>query len=240
MPTDWFRITADAATADVEIEGEIRAGDAKRFLQAIPPGARTITLRITSPGGDPDAALQIAAGLRAHPAHVAVTIVKLAASAATLPVMAGDRVRMERSAVAMLHNPHAKSVQSRDLDARMLRDAAAQLDRVKARMVEAYRWRMRPGSAELARLMDDVTWLDADAAVRLGPADEVTTAAPAVTACFDVAALAELLGPVPPRFAALLGVATSPASARVNVFDIYRARETIRQERLAALNGGRR
>lgn len=235
----WFTVRAQANVADVAIEGEIRAGDARQFLAALPLSARRIALRITSPGGDPETALTMAAGLRGHPARVEVTIPHLAASAATLPVMAADWVEIAPDAAAMLHNPTLIPERSARPDSRMLRDAAGALERVKDRMLDCYGWRLKVSRSEVAKLMAETTWLDAEGAVRLGFADTVTSTALPMAACLDATALVRL-GRVPPRFARLVAELRRPTLPRpsLNVAAYYADRERERLATLAASGWG--
>ena len=73
--------------------------------------------------------------LRRHPATVTVDIDGMALSAASVIAMAGNRIRMAKNAVLMVHNPwtiHAG-------DAVAFRDTADILDKVKTTLVGAYR-----------------------------------------------------------------------------------------------------
>src|ERR1051326_8732232 len=57
-------------------------------------GAKTINVRINSPGGDVDHALAIYNALVRSPAHVVVDVDGSAASAASLIAMSGNKIRM--------------------------------------------------------------------------------------------------------------------------------------------------
>jgi len=203
--TPWYTIRNHADVADVAITGPIEAPDARRFIAALPSNARTINLRISSLGGDPIAAMQIAAALRAHRARVEVTIAKIAASAATLPAMAGDRVRIAADAAVMIHAPRMIPDNAAPLTVRRLRAAAGELEGVRNQMATVYGWRLKGGNAAIGKLVDDEggTWFDPAEAVRLGLADEVTPSASATAARFDSTAIASL-GPPPARFAAFV------------------------------------
>ena len=218
----WYTIRAHADVADVAITGPIAAGDGLRFVAQLPSRANAIRLAISSIGGDVTAALQVASALKAHRARVEVTIGQIAASAATLPVMAGDRVRIAADAVVMLHNPEVVPDDKAPRDARALRSAAAELDRVRDQMIACYSWRLR---GNVASLLDATTWWDAAEAVRHRLADEISSPEP-ITACFDPRALAAL-GVVPQRFRArLVALADSRRAPRnrINVAEIYERR----------------
>src|SRR5690606_28973282 len=71
-----------------------RLGDIKELL-----------VYINSPGGDVFAGQAIYSMLKRHPAKVTVYVDGLAASAASIVAMAGDRVIMPRNAMMMIHRP---------------------------------------------------------------------------------------------------------------------------------------
>jgi len=221
--TPWYTIRNRTDTADVEITGEIRLADAHRLIAGLPRNARTIRLRISSLGGDPVAGVQIANALRSHPARVEVTIAKIAASAATLPVMAGDHVRISADAAAMIHAPRMIVSEDTPLTVRRLRQAATELEGVQNSIARTYAWRLKRDAAAIARLVDadTETWLDPAECVAWGIADEVIPAAPAAAARFAPSAIAAL-GRPPSRFAALVAAlaTTQRASAsRAPVID---------------------
>lgn len=220
----WFRVTAHADVADVAITDEIREGDAGRFLAALPRSARTIRLHVTSAGGAAGDGLAIAQGLRAHPARVHVVVAGLAASAATLPICAGDRVQIERDAIVMLHEPHVVPRAGDGVRAGELRDAAAALERLRAQMVATYGWRLKHDGPAIAALMKATTWWSAEDAVRAGLGDEVV-AGSAAGAHFSVAAVAKL-GRVPRRFERAITALTR--SAGLDVAALYRRRLNVR------------
>ena len=67
--------------------------------------ASTITVRVSSPGGDVFDGIAIANALASHPAHVTVQVDSLAASiASVIAVSAGDRILMAPNSQMMIHN----------------------------------------------------------------------------------------------------------------------------------------
>ena len=225
--TPWYAIRAHADVADLEIRGVIGDLDgspgtstsAHQFLadlRALPSTVKTIRVALSSPGGSPWDATDIANALREHKVRVEITIGALAASAATLVVMGGNVVTIAKNGLAMLHNPHALVLG----DAPGLRDMATALDKIKSAMLDTYRWRMRKSRDELAKLMDATTWFDATEAIAAGIADRVASA-PAAEARFDGRMLARL-GPAPARFAARIAVLATPRPAgRISITEMY-------------------
>ena len=128
-----------------------------------------LLVRINSPGGDVFAAQAIYTMLRQHSAKVTVRVDGLAASAATLILMAGDTIQMPANAMLMVHNPWTLTAG----DANDLRGMADTLDAVRDSMLAAYTARTGRTADEIIPLLDAETWLTAERAKELGFADEV-------------------------------------------------------------------
>jgi len=131
---------------------------------------RRITVRINSSGGDVFAASAIHTALREHAAEIVVKVDGIAASAATVVVMAGDRVMIPASAYMMIHNP--MSVLLGMFGAAELKKMAGDLDVIKNGMISAYAARTGKDRKAISKLMDAETWLTGEEAVREGFADE--------------------------------------------------------------------
>lgn len=175
--------------------------DAKIFideLNALPSSVETINLHINSPGGDVFQAVPIANALRAHKAKVNVVVEGIAASAATLPMMAGDSIVVAENALVMIHNPWTVAIG----DAAELRNVCEMLDRGRQAIIATYQWHSELSAEELGALMDATTWMDADEALANGFATEVGAAVQAA-ALFDPEMLAKL-GPAPEKYQARL------------------------------------
>jgi len=128
-------------------------------------------VRINSPGGDVFGAINIANALRAQKEkgrRVETIVDGLAASAATLVMMAGDVVKVADNAIVMVHNPWAVAAGNAD----DMRKEAEVLDEVRDAIIATYQWHAELSDKELKKLMDDETWMDADTAVELGFATE--------------------------------------------------------------------
>lgn len=126
-------------------------------------------VRVHSPGGDVFAASAIYTMLRRHSARVVMHVDGLAASAATIVLMAGDTIIMPINAMLMIHNPWTVAMGN----AGDLRQSADALDAVKASMMAAYAEKTGLPSEELAAIMDAETWYTAEEAVAQGFADEL-------------------------------------------------------------------
>jgi len=171
---NWYSIQDRAdQPAEISVFDEIGAWgvSAKQFigeLKAI--DATSIKLAINSPGGSVFDALAMYNALRQHPANVEVTVLGIAASAASLLAMAGDTIIMPENAFMMIHNPWAVAAGNAD----ELRDFAATLDIIATSLVGTYVARTGLPEDEIKQLLADETWLTAEDAVAKGFATEMS------------------------------------------------------------------
>ena len=169
----WFDFRAQAGGAEIVIYDEIGAFGipAKAFLdevKALGPVAE-LTVRVNSPGGSVFDGVAIYNALKRHEAKVTVWIDGIAASIASMIAMAGDEIVMPENAMLMLHDPSGL-VMGTAADMRGMADA---LDKMKAGMVAAYRYKSGRDDAEIEALMAAETWLSAQEALEVGMADRV-------------------------------------------------------------------
>lgn len=153
--------------------GEWLDVDSRKFtseLKAI--DSDQITVRINSGGGSVFTAQAILSSLRRHKAKVTVYVDGLAASAASVIAMAGDKVIMPANAMMMIHNPLTWA----GGEAADFRKMADTLDQVRMSIVAAYREKTGLEDEAIIELMDAETWMTADDAVEWGFADEVESA----------------------------------------------------------------
>ena len=132
---------------------------------------KDVTVRINSGGGDVFAAHAIHNQLIAYKGKVTVIIDGLAASAATIIAVAGDRIIMPSNALFMIHNPAIGL--SDYYDAEELAQAVEALNAIKASIVAAYRKRCKVSAEELAEMMDAETWMGAAECLEKGFVDEI-------------------------------------------------------------------
>jgi len=188
---NWYSIKAkaDQKTAEISIYDEIGywGVTAKQFIGDLKAlDATTIKLAINSPGGAVFDALAIYNALRQHPAAVEVTIMGVAASAASVIAMAGDTIVMPENAFMMIHNPLNLAYGNAD----DLREMADVLDKIGASLIGIYAKRTGLPEDEIKALLDAETWLNAEEAVTKGFADELQ-AELKVAAAFDMERLPE-------------------------------------------------
>lgn len=170
----WFTIRAEAASeqADVLIYdyigwGGVTAADFAKELKALT--AKTITVRINTPGGDVFDGLAIYNSLKAHGAAIHVKVDGLAASIGSIIAMAGDTVTMGGSAFLMVHNPWALAIGNAD----DMREMAATLDKIGDSLAGIYATRKGVSAEQARQWMADETWFTAEEAQAAGLADTV-------------------------------------------------------------------
>lgn len=149
----------------------------------------TINLRINSPGGSVTEAAAMLAALDEHPARIEVDVDGLAASAASVVMMAGDHVRVATNGLVMIHNPHAMAIG----DADEMRRMADLLDKVREQIIDAYRRKSSMSRKEISKAMDLESWYTGDEAVAVGLADEASKPV-SVAAFADLLTVAAKLG----------------------------------------------
>ena len=141
------------------------------FKDELFAGSGPITIWINSPGGDCIAASQIYTMLMDYKGDVTVKIDGIAASAASVVAMAGTKVLIAPTALMMIHNP-ATMAFGDHVD---MEKAIDMLSEVKESIINAYEIRTGLPHKQLARMMDDTTWMNARKAIDLGFADGILT-----------------------------------------------------------------
>ena len=139
------------------------------FREELNAGEGDITVWINSPGGDVFAAAQIYNMLKEYPGNVEVRIDGMAASAASVVAMAGDRISMSPVAMMMIHNPMTVAMG----DHKAFQQAMDMLEEVKESIINAYELKTGQSRTVISHMMDDETWFNAKKAVELGFADDI-------------------------------------------------------------------
>ncbi len=128
-----------------------------------------IDIRINSGGGDVFAAHAIYNQLKSHKASVNVYVDGLAASAASVIAMAGDKIYMPSNAMMMIHNPLTIAIgEVKDFE-----KAIDMLNQAKKSIIASYRVKTGKQHQELSDLMDEETWMIGEDAFEKGFIDEV-------------------------------------------------------------------
>jgi ATP-dependent Clp protease protease subunit len=134
-------------------------------------GGNPVTVRLNSPGGDLIAASVMSATLKDYPGKVTVKVDGLAASAAVMVALAGDRVLIQPSAYMMIHDPAVGIMGYFKVDD--LKGLIDELRSIKNGIVEGYAAKTKMDADKLSKMMDAETWMTASEAVAYGFADEV-------------------------------------------------------------------
>jgi len=132
-------------------------------------GAGPVTVNINSPGGDMFEGLAIYNLLREHKGEVTVKVLGLAASAASIIAMAGDKRQIARAGFFMIHNCWVVASGNRH----DLREIADWMEPFDASMADIYLARTGLKLAEVQKQMDGETWIGGSSAVEQGFADEL-------------------------------------------------------------------
>ena len=176
MKKFWNWIHNEAGDRVLRLEGPIDDesfwGDEvtpKAFREELNADAGDITVWINSPGGNVFAAAEIYTMLRDYPGSVTVKIDAIAASAASVIAMAGNKVLMSPVAMLMIHDPSTIAMgNTKDME-----KAIATLNEVKESIINAYAAKSGLSHNRISKLMENETWMNAKKAVELGFADEV-------------------------------------------------------------------
>jgi ATP-dependent protease ClpP protease subunit len=180
---DWYKLKnqADEETADLYIYDEIMPAYMAEWFGGVSAqglieelneiSASTINVRINSPGGAVFEAIAIYNALISHSAAINVYVDSLAASAASVIAMAGDKITMMVGSQMMIHDAMGLEMGN----AAEMREYADFLDRQSDNIASIYAEKSGGDAKDLRGLMLAETWLYPEEAVELGLADEVYT-----------------------------------------------------------------
>lgn len=144
-----------------------------------------ITVRLNSGGGIAHEGMAIYSALAAYPDEVHVIVDSMAASAASLIAMAGDRITMRLGSVMMIHDPAQPWTEERGTADDHLRLAKA-LNVVGGAYADVYAKKSGTGRDEARAVMKDETFMDGPEAIALGFATDYDPDSAAVVAAkFD-------------------------------------------------------
>ncbi|MBN3779196.1 Clp protease ClpP [Burkholderia sp. Ac-20345] len=205
----WWDIRAQANAAggsevEIRIYGDIGfwGTDADLFvakLDEVASTATSIVVAINSMGGDVFDAFAIYNAVRRYAGKVTGRVDGVAASAASLILMACDTIEMPSNARLMIHNPHTVAAgESGDL-----RKLADLLDSMSDSMMAAYVERSGRTEEEVRAIMDAETWLTAAQAKEQGFCDAIVDPI-RIAAYAGAARLAARYAAVPAEIVAVL------------------------------------
>lgn len=176
-----MKMSADGKSGDIFIYGEITKyaweeygeKSAQIFKQELDDlgDVELINLYVNSPGGSVFEGITIHNMLKRHDARVIAHVDALAASIASVIIMAADEIRMPSNSMLMIHNPWTFAIGN----AVELRKKADDLDRIGESAVQSYLAKSGDKLQEdkLREMLDAETWLSADEAYEYGLCDVV-------------------------------------------------------------------
>ena len=158
MKKFWNWVHDDSGGRTLRLEGPIDSenfwGDEitpQDFRAELEAGDGDVTVWINSPGGNVFAAAEIYTMLKEYAGSITVRIASIAASAASVVAMAGDRVEMSPTALLMIHDPSTIAMGN----AKDMEKAIATLNEVKESIINAYAAKTGLRHGRIADLMSD-------------------------------------------------------------------------------------
>ena len=184
----WYQIQAKKdkpKAAEISIHDEIGLWgiSASAFMRDLRGMGELdeIHLSIHSPGGDVLDGWAIYNSLKNSKAKITARVEGLAASMASVILMAADTVEIPENAYVMIHNPWGLAIG----DADEMRDTADLLDKLGNGLVNAYTSRTGNTEADVREWMDAETWMDGKEAVERGFADKLLDGVALSARAFD-------------------------------------------------------
>ena len=129
-----------------------------------------VQIVLNSYGGSCSAAVRMYDDVCAYPGKVTMIISGTAASAATVLAMAADELEMTPGSLYMIHDPSVVAWGNE----RDLQEAINLLAACKDSILNVYARRCKLPRNDLAQMMTDTTWMDAQAALKHGFIDRIS------------------------------------------------------------------
>ena len=137
-----------------------------------------VVVEINSPGGDMFSGSEMATAIKNYSGSIITNIVGLAASAASVVALAGDKVEMAPTAQLMIHRASASANGNVDV----MNSAGQSLDSIDQSLVDVYVAKTGMSPTDVYNMMVNETWINAKEAVEKGFADDIMfDTAPTVT-----------------------------------------------------------
>lgn len=167
----------------IEVKGVIVMNDYKEFyewygfectspndvINQLPTDNSPVEIIINSGGGHVDAGTEIYSRLKAYEGEVVTKTYSMAASAASIIAMAGDKVLLSPTAQLMIHNVSGLA----DGDFRAHQHEAKVLEVYNKAIANAYTLKTGKTEEEVLQMMNDETYLNAQDALEQGFIDEI-------------------------------------------------------------------
>jgi ATP-dependent Clp protease protease subunit len=173
-PGDNVITMFDIIGEDFWTGGGVTAKKVASQLRAI--GDRPVEVHLNSAGGDMFEGIAIYNVLREHKQDITVKVMGMAASAASIIAMAGDTVEIGAASFIMIHNCWVMTIGNRH----DMAETAAFLEPFDQAMRDVYAARTGQKAEDVAKWMDEETFMSGSQAIERGFADALL-AADAVT-----------------------------------------------------------
>lgn len=150
-------------------EDDVTANDIRKKLNET--NAKTINVHINSLGGDTFTGVAIFNLLRekSKVSKIITYVDAIAASAASIIAMAGDKIVMPSNTLMMIHNCWTFSIGN----SKELRKTADDMDKIMEAVIQCYLSKVKITEDELKVLLDEETYLTAQEALEKGFCDEI-------------------------------------------------------------------
>ena len=176
MKKFWNWVRNDDGERVLRLEGPIDEDDfwgdtvtPQMFREELEAEEGDITVWINSPGGNVFCAAEIYTMLCDHKGKITVKIDAIAASAASVVAMAGDRVLMSPVGMIFVHDPMTVAMgNTKDME-----KAISTLNEVKASIINAYQKKTGLSRNKISQLMENETWMNAKKKKKKKIADEI-------------------------------------------------------------------
>jgi ATP-dependent Clp endopeptidase proteolytic subunit ClpP len=189
---DWYKIeNRSDDEAEILIYDIIGwpYNDASEFVRNLNGiNAKTITVRINSPGGDVFDGTAIFNALANHKAKIITRVEGLAASMGSVLAMAGKEVQAYSNTMMMIHDPWVLAA-GNQYD---LRDIADLLEKIGENLLAIYTGKTKSGKKDMAAMMKAETWMTAKEAKEKGFVDTILESGKGLKAQFDLSVYANV------------------------------------------------
>ena len=179
-----YDIRNESKDVDIYIYDEIGSHDvnAKSFIEELKKyKGKPLNIHINSLGGEVFDGMAIANAIKQHQGETRSYVEGIAASIATIVVLAADKVYMSENSLFMIHNAWGGSMG----EANDLRKQADVLEKISNEIANTYVKKTNLPVDRVKEMMQEETWLNAEEAKEIGFVDEITEAIK-VAAKYDV------------------------------------------------------
>lgn len=174
-----LNVRAQATTAEIDFFGVVGGGfwddsgiTKEQFaaeLKKLSSSVKTVTMTMSSPGGDVFDGRAIANMIKQHRAKFEINVIAEALSIASIIAMAGDSIHMAEGSIMLVHRCYTiargNSVEMKKL--------AAELDLIDSEMTATYARRTGMKPAAITALMDENRYMNAEECKTLGFCDTI-------------------------------------------------------------------